>query len=95
MTASFAEQVWSLLEQQFTHRLVLEMGEVDRLDSELIGQLVWLYKRIHTHDGMMRICGLSPLAQEVLETCRLGGHFPHYDSREDAVMGHAQPRQPR
>lgn len=92
---SFAEQVWAMLEQQFTNRLVLEMDAIDRMDSDLVGQLVCLYKRIHTHDGVIRICGLSPAAGEVLQLCRLGGHFPHFGTREDAVMGRVLPRQPR
>ncbi len=93
--ANFAEQVWTLLEQQFTHRLVLDLSEIDHLNSELVGQLVWLHKRIHTHDGLMRVCGLTDVHEDVLHACRLGGHFPRYHSREDAVMGHARPRQPR
>jgi len=94
-SANFAEQVWSLLEQHFTHRLVLEFSELDHLNSELIGQLVLLYKRIHTHDGLLRICQLSDAQDEVLHVSRLGGYFPRFQSREDAVMGHAVPRQPR
>lgn len=94
-SANFAEQVWSLLEQHFTHRLVLELSELDYLNSELIGQLVWLYKRVHTHDGLLRICQLSDAQDEVLHISRLGGYFPRFRSREDAVMGNALPRQPR
>ncbi len=88
----FADQVWSLLEQHFTHRLVLEFGEIDFLNSALVGQLVWLYKRIHTHDGILRICELTDMQHEVLRVSRLGGYFPRYRNREDAVMGHAWPR---
>jgi anti-anti-sigma factor len=91
----FAEQVWTLLEQHFSHRLVLEMGDIDELDSDLAGQLVWLYKRIHTHDGILRVCELSPNCAEVLHACSLEDHFAHYGNREEAVMGHAHPRQPR
>jgi anti-anti-sigma factor len=90
-----AEQVWSLIEQSFTHRLVLEMEKVPFLTSHLIGQLVCLQKRLHGHDGMLRISGLSARNQEVLETCRLGGCLPCYRDRESAVMGHWHPLQPR
>ena len=93
--ASFAEQIWTLLEQQFTHRLVLELGEIDRLDSELVGELESLHKRIHAHDGLMRVCGLTAAHDDVLHAGRLSGHFPRYETREAAVMGHARPRQPR
>jgi anti-anti-sigma factor len=90
-----AEQIWSLIEQSFAHRLVLELDGIDRLNSELIGQLICLQKRVHSHDGMLRICGLSEHNQEVLEVSRLGGYLPCYRDREAAVMGHWQPRQPR
>ena len=93
-TPPLAEQVWALLEQNFSHRLVLELDRLEFLPSYMIGQLVWLYKRIHTHGGMMRICGLSPANRDVLRLSRLQEHFPFYADREQAVMGH-RPPQPR
>ena len=57
---SLAEQIWSVMEQSFTYRLVLELDQVAVLQSGLIAQLVLLSKRIHTHSGMLRLCGLSP-----------------------------------
>jgi anti-anti-sigma regulatory factor len=92
---SLGEQIWSLLEQSFAHRLVLEMDEVGRLDSQLIGELVWLEDRIVSHEGMMRICGLSSGNQEMLRLCELDGHFPGFRDREAAVMGQPRPKQPR
>lgn len=89
----FGEQIWSLLEQHFTHRVVLEMAEVSSLDSELIGQLLWLHSKIHAQDGMMRICGLSRDNQDLLEECKAEGRFPHFRDREEAVMG--RPCRPR
>ena len=93
--AKFAEQVWSILEQHFTHRVVLELDHVDELDSHLISQLLLLKKRIVSADGMMRLAGLSDCNEEVLWACGLDGCFPSYRNREDAVMGHAHPKQPR
>jgi anti-anti-sigma factor len=89
-----AEQIWSLLEQNFTHRLVLELDRISYLQSYLVGQLVWLHKRIHTHGGLMRICGMSEENQDVLHQCRLDDRFPRYLNREAAVMGY-RPIQPR
>ena len=86
-TLPLHERVWSLMEQHFTHRLVLEMGDVVCLDSQLIGELLALYEQIHSHDGMMRICGLSSENQELLRKCELEGHFPRFRDREEAVMG--------
>jgi anti-anti-sigma factor len=92
---AFAEQVWSILQQNFANRLVLELGDFDCLDSHLLGELLWINQQIHHHDGLMRICGLSPSNQDLLERCRLEERFPPYRDREEAVMGNARPTQPR
>jgi anti-anti-sigma regulatory factor len=89
-----ADRVWRLLEQQFTYRLVLELDDVPVLSSYFLGQLVMLHKRIHAHDGMLRLSGLTDEALEVMRGCRLQHSFSRYSTREDAVMGHV-PNKPR
>jgi anti-anti-sigma factor len=93
-TDSLAEQLWAVLEQSFTYRLVLELDEVPILQSYLIAQLVLISKRINSHGGLLRLCGLSPANQEVIRLCRLDGCLPHFVNRGDAAMGH-RPLQPR
>jgi anti-anti-sigma factor len=92
---SVAEHLKSLLEQHFTHRLVLEMDEVEVLNSDLIGQLVQLYRWIEEHDGVMRLCGLSPANRQVLHTCRLDDRLLPYGDRQEAVMGRSHAAKPR
>lgn len=89
-----AERLWTLMSQQFVHRLVLEMDDVDFLPSVLMGQLVMLHKRVLQHDGALRLCGLTPQCAEALHLCRLDQALPHFDCREDAVRGYefAKPR---
>ena len=88
-----ASQIWAML-TNLTYRLVLEMDEVQYMPSVLIGQLVLLQKRIHEHDGVLRLCGLSTRCQQVLHLCRLGDGLPNYEDRVEAVLGHF-PGQPR
>ena len=73
-----ASQVWALLEQTLTHRLVLELGEIDRLDDTLIEQLLELQERIHAQQGIMRLCGLSAENQRILQGHKLECHIAHY-----------------
>ena len=96
-TPDLAERLWSLMDQQFTYRLVLELDEVSLLRSFLIGQLVLLHKRICQHNGMLRLCGLSPRNVEALAIARLASRFPAYRDRNDAVRGAylPYPRKPR
>jgi anti-anti-sigma factor len=92
---ALADTLWSLAEQHFTYRLVLELDRIKVLNSHLIGQLIQLYKRIREHDGVLRLCGLSPYNRRVLRACALDDRFPAYENREEAVMGGTNPRLPR
>src|SRR5665647_405208 len=78
-----ADQIWCLLQQHFTYRLVLELDQVRLLNSCLIGQLNQLYRQIEEHGGMMRLCGLSPHNRQVLHACRLDDRFSTYHDRQD------------
>jgi anti-anti-sigma factor len=91
----FAEQIWRLLEQHFTYRLVLELDQVRLLNSHLIGQLIQLYRHIAEHDGVMRLCGLSPYNRQVLHKCRLDERLPPYEDRHEAVLASCRPLRPR
>jgi anti-anti-sigma regulatory factor len=90
-----ADQVWALLEQSLTHRLVLELGDIGRLDDRLIEQLLQLQQRIHANEGIMRLCGLSAENVRLLQGHKLEGQITHYCSREAAVMGQERPSRPR
>jgi anti-anti-sigma factor len=90
-----AERIWSLMEQHLTDRLVLELDQVPLLTSHMIGQLIALYRRITEHEGVMRLCGLSPRNRAVLHQCRLDERLPAYADRQEAVLGTRLPRRPR
>jgi anti-anti-sigma factor len=92
--APLAEMVWKKLEQCFCYRVVLELDNVDYLRSWMIGELVRLHKRVVTHGGMLRLCGVSKNGETVLRICQLSDRFPAYRNRNDAVMGY-RPQQPR
>ena len=89
-----AEQIWQVLDQHFIYRVVLELEGRSTISSCLLGQLVLLHKRLHTHGGVLRLCGLTPDQQGVICSSRLEGRFPAYANREQAVWGH-RPTQPR
>jgi anti-anti-sigma factor len=89
-----ADYLWSLLERHFTYRLVLDLSEVQALDRKLLSELLRLQRRVRQHGGLMRVCGLSPECQRVLQRHGLDGRLPCYCGLEDAVMG-SWPRNPR
>lgn len=90
----FADDVWAVMERHFTRRLVLELDDVNLLDSAVLGQLVMLDKRIRECGGLLRLTGVSPFNQEVLRAHGLDGRFAVYCDLADAVMG-GYPRRPK
>ena len=93
-TPPLADEVWTQLERHFIYRLVLELEDIEVLDSYLIGQIVMLDRRIREHDGILRLSGLSAFNREILRTHGLDGRFSIYGNLTEAVMG-ASPRKPR
>jgi len=90
-----ADQLSRLVDQEFAHRLVVEMDDVPIMRSHMVGELVRLHQQIHDRGGMMRVCGLSADNHEVLRRTRVVDLLPVYRSRAEAVMGCDRPSQPR
>ena len=89
------ERLWSLLEQHFTYRLILELDEVEELDWDWIEQLEQLRERVEQHDGTLRLCGLSPAGRKALHEYHLDSQLPPYEDFLDAVMMDPHWRKPR
>jgi anti-anti-sigma factor len=87
-----ADQIWSVLDQHFVYRVVLELDEVTDLSPTLLAQLVRLQRRIGEHGGMMRICGVSPHNQRILRLRGLSDRLADYQTVEEAVMGSNRPK---
>ncbi len=84
-----ADELWNLLQQHFTSRMVVELDEVDRLQGWMLDELVNLNDRVASSGGMLRLCGSNQANSETLKANRL----PVFHSRQEAVG--VRPRQPR
>ena len=82
-----ADKLWSISSRHFIYRLVLELEELEELQSGLMGQLVLLQERLAQCGGALRICGLSPECEETLHNCQLDSALPNHATRTEAVMG--------
>jgi anti-anti-sigma regulatory factor len=88
---SLAERIWRVLQQHFTYRLVLELDEVPAMEPDLMEQLFQLHQQIEKHEGVMRLCGLSPENRRALQAYCPNEQFPPYEDRQEALLG----RKPR
>jgi anti-anti-sigma regulatory factor len=93
--AGLAESLLTLLREELTRRMVLELDELETVTEDLVDELIQLHDWLEAEGGLLRLCGLSREHQELLREidgiCRL----PQFRDREEAVMGFYRPAKPR
>ena len=57
--APLADTIWSLMQQHFAHRLVIECDQVEQVTAELATQLAILQQKIAETGGILRLTGLT------------------------------------
>ena len=66
-------------------RLVLNMSEVQRLNSIAIGVLMRGYTNYKGRGGEIKLCGLGKSAKDIFIMTKLIMVFDHHDTEEQAV----------
>jgi anti-anti-sigma factor len=84
------EEAQSLLHECEKHTLetkkfVLQLQEVDFLDSGGLGALVRLLGSLRAHRGDLKLCQLSPFLLKVFTTTNLSATFHTYASEKEAI----------
>jgi anti-sigma B factor antagonist len=71
-------------------RILLDFTGVTALDSSGVGELISAYTSITNRGGGLKLAGLSPKIDSVLQVTRLSGILDSYASSEDALVAFAQ-----
>ncbi|WP_334141878.1 STAS domain-containing protein [Rhabdothermincola sp.] len=69
------------------HRLVIDLGGVDFLDSTGLGVIIGILKRVRSHSGELTVVGLTPKVRKVFEVTRVLEILPIFDTVDDAMAG--------
>ncbi|GLY79162.1 STAS domain-containing protein [Actinoallomurus iriomotensis] len=67
------------------HRLVLELSDVDFVDSIGLGVFVGVVHRLRPYDSSLAVAAPSPQAQKVFEITQLVRVLPIYDTSDAAT----------
>ena len=73
-----------------TKKFVLQLQEVNFLDSGGLGMLVRLLGSLRAHRGDLKLCQLSPFLLKVFTTANLSGVFHTYSSEKEAIEAFSQ-----
>ncbi len=66
-------------------RLILDLGEADRLSAQGIRMILFLAREVNRLDGRLVVCGLSPNAADMFEASRLSDLVPICPDRKAAL----------
>jgi anti-anti-sigma factor len=66
-------------------RVLLNLTHVSYVDSTGIGEIVGAYTRVVREGGMLKLCGVSPRTQELLDTTNLGSVIESFATEADAL----------
>ena len=76
-----------------TKKFVLQLQEVNFLDSGGLGALVRLLGSLRAHRGDLKLCQLSPFLLKVFTSTNLSAVFHIYASEKEAIEAFSQRRQ--
>jgi len=66
-------------------KIILNLGNVDYIDSSGIGELVSTYTTVANEGGQLKLMNLTKKIQELLAVTKLMTIFQVYDSEKDAL----------
>ena len=79
-------QLNGLVDHMGRHQLLLDLGQVERLTSLMVGRLVGLSKKVRAVGGRLALCGVKPKMREVFNMLGLPRVIPTYDSQPEALQ---------
>ena len=83
-TRAFREMMNSLVKDGHTN-FVLNLTELDYLDSSGVGELARNYLSIVKKGGVMKVVGLAPRVEEILKVTQLYRVFPEFPDEASAL----------
>jgi anti-anti-sigma factor len=87
-----SDQLSALVEEEDRHILLVDLGEVQKLSSSLLGRLVALHKRLLALGGDMALCRIDPEVRRVFDVCQLPRLLHLYADEREASAALARHR---
>jgi anti-sigma B factor antagonist len=81
---AFRDMIQELLKDGHTN-IVLNLTNLEYLDSSGIGELVRNYMSVVKQSGAMKVVGLAPKVEEILKVTQLYQVFPEFPDEASAV----------
>jgi anti-sigma B factor antagonist len=91
---AFREMIHGLVRDGNTN-IVLNLTDLEYLDSSGVGELVRNYMSVVKKGGAMKVVGLAPKVEEILKVTQLYQVFPEFPDEASALQSFAELRHTR
>lgn len=85
ISSDFKTELLRILEQEKFHNLLVDLQEVDYVDSSGLGALLFGHRHAQSRSGSLKIMHLKPKVQTLLKIANLEEILESFDSEEEAV----------
>lgn len=86
------DELFKLVQQERRHRLLINLVNIDRLSTAMVGKFVAAHQRAKAESGRLAFCGLDPSLREVFELLHLTDVFQIYENEQQGLEALAGPR---
>lgn len=86
-SAPALKELWRSYDEQGQNNVILDLQQVEFIDSIGISTLVSGLKQFRSRGGDLRLIGLQPSARAIFELMMLDRVFEIYDTPEEALKG--------
>jgi len=66
-------------------RLVINLSQVDYMDSSGVGTLVEVFRRVNAYKGKLHLCSMNERVRSIFEITKLDQIFKIYATEEEAM----------
>lgn len=78
-------ELFKLVQQERRRRLLLNLGNVDRLSTAMIGKFVAAQKKAQAETGQLALCNIDAGIYQVLELLKLTDVFKIYEDEQKGL----------
>jgi anti-sigma B factor antagonist len=80
------EQLFSLVDEESSRKMLLNFGNVEYLSSAALGKLITLNKKLQNAKGKLILCNIDPQIHEVFEITKLDKFFRIIKDEQTALQ---------
>jgi stage II sporulation protein AA (anti-sigma F factor antagonist) len=84
--STVGQRLLRVVEQLGARRIVLNLAEVERMDSGMIGKIIALYKTARAVGGRVALCAVRPLLLDALEALHITRLLAIFGTEQEAVQ---------